>query len=196
MVSDSTKTIAVIIVVAMALAATTPLFVGPKVDRMSLRARDVGPGWQENSRYSPNYTDDSNFTKNLTFSENVLMSNETSIISAQLFVFKSSEAIINLFPDPFQYQLFFPRAEEVDIGDMGYIHGYGQNIMYVVAFDGQIFYANPSNIVSLVFVEDNVLSEITMSVKGVDTPAQPWIWDFMLDLGMIQLQKIDRYSSY
>jgi hypothetical protein len=196
MVRDSMKTIAAIVVVAMTLAATTPLFVGARPDGMSLRARDIGPWWQEYARFSPNYTDDSNFSKNLTFSENVLMSNDTSIISAQLFVFKSSEAIDVLFPDPFEDHWLFPNTKEVDIGDRGYIHGLGSNGYYGVIFDdGQTFQANPLNVVWLMFVEDNVLSSITLSVKGVDTPTQPWIWDFILDVGMIQLQKIDRYSS-
>jgi hypothetical protein len=198
MISDSTRTIAAIIVVAMALAATTPLFVGVEAEGMSLRARDIGPWWQENGRGSPDYSHvgNSTFLENLTFAEIAIMSNGTSIITSSLFVFKSYETINNLFPDSFQnHWSFYPMAEKVDIGDQGYVYGYSADIYYGVIINGQEFHFNSSNIVSLVFVEDNVLSSITLSVKGVDTPAQPWIWDFILDLGMIQLQKIDRYSG-
>ena len=103
MVSDSTRTIAGIIVVAMVLAASTPLFVVAKADGMSLRARDIGPWWQENGRYSPDYSHivNSSFLENITFAEFAMMSNGTIIVTTGLFVFKSSEPI-NLFLDLFQ----------------------------------------------------------------------------------------------
>ena len=197
MVSDSTRTIAGIIVVAMVLAATTPLFVGARVDGMSLRARDIGPWWQENGRGSPDYSHvgNSSFLENITFAEFAMMSNGTIIVTTGLFAFKSSEPI-NQFLDLFQnHSLFYDKVKKVNIGDQGYVYTYGADSYYGVIINGQEVHINSSNVVSLVFVEDNVLSSITVLVKGADTPAQPWIWDFIVDLGMIQLHKIDRYSS-
>jgi hypothetical protein len=194
MISDSTRTVAAIIVVAIVLAATTPFFVGGRVDGLSLRARDIGPGWQENSRHYLNYTGFGVFSENIAFSEIVIMSNGTSIIVSRLIVFESSDVIDKLFL--FQdLLLIFHTAEEVDIGDLGYLYRCSPNTFYGVGIGDQTFLANPSNIASLVFVQDDTLSAITVSVKGVDTLTQPWIWDFILDVGVKQLQKIDRYSS-
>ncbi len=194
MVSDSTKTIAAIIIVAIALAATTPIIVGEKVDEPSLRTTDLGYGWEESFRIYQNYTGFGTFAENITFSESVIMSNETSIIHSRLIVFNSSNAV-----DDFSYfqdhLLVYNTAEEVDIGDLGYLYGFypNANAVYVVGIDDQEFRANPANVASLVFLQDDTLSAITVSVKGVDTLAQPWIWEFILDLGTIQLQKIDRF---
>jgi hypothetical protein len=193
MIRDSAETIAVIIIAAMVLAATTPIFVGARVDGMSLRARDIGFGWQENDRFSPgNYT----FEGPLIYSQDIVFSNETSIVVSELYYSNSSEAILQSFNS--HRIRYSDTSNDVDIGEMGYIFGYGKysTVSYLVIIDGQGFYANRSNIVRLEFKEGNVLSIITVSVKGVHTPTQPWIWDFTLDLGERQLQKIDRYLSY
>lgn len=194
MVSDSTMTIATIIVVAIALAATTPIIIGEKVDEPSLRATDIGPGWEENLRIYQNYTGFGVFSENITFSESVIMSNGTSIIHSRFIVFESSDAVDDFyfFQD---HLLIYNTAEEVDIGDLGYLYGFhpNANAVYGVGIGDREFQANPANVASLVFLQDNTLSAITVSVKGVDTQSQPWIWEFILDLGVIQLQKIDRF---
>ena len=89
-------------------------------------------------------------------------------------------------------------SNDVNIGELGHIFVLSEytTVSYLVIIEGQGFYANRSNIVRLEFKEGNVVSIITVSVKGASTPAQPWIWDFALNLGEKQLQKIDRYSGY
>jgi hypothetical protein len=186
MVSDSQKTIAVIIVIAMAFAATTPLIVGGRADGMSLRARDIGPWWQENERFSYDYTGNKTYGSLI---ESVVMSNETCIIVSQLFIFNSSEAIADYFPG------LFLDPKDVDIGDGGLVFGGHGTGIFVGAIDGQTFYANGPNTIVLEFLKGNVVSIIILAVKGIDTPAQSWINDFILDVGFVQLQKIERYSS-
>jgi len=95
--------------------------------------------------------------------------------------------------------IFHSSFKDVDIGEMGHINGYGgiySTVTIVVVFDDQGFFPNPSNVVTLEFIEGKVFSTITVLIKGADTPTQPWIWDFILNVGAKQLQKIDRYSSY
>ncbi len=196
---DSAKTIAAIIVVAMASAATTPVFVGTRADSMALRASDIGPGWHESERFSRNYTDNNTFGGHVILSEYATMSNETSIIVSELYVFNSSQAILGMFNSHrMLFNAITNNVDNVDIGEMGYIFRYGiySTVSYLMIIDGHGFYANRTNIVRLEFIEGVVLSIITMSVKGVDAPNQPWIWDFILDVGAKQLQKVDRYSSY
>jgi len=192
MVSDSTKTIAVVIVLGVVLAATSTLFMRMDANEMTLKARDVGPGWQEGWRQSPIFPANITNTINLTFSEITIMSNETSIISAELWVFESPEASLGWFQNK---TIFIHWGEDAGVGDLGCIYRYGGNVAYIVSIDGRVFQANSSNIVGLMFIEANVLSIITVSVKGVDTPTQPWIWNFAVELGMIQLEKIDQYLA-
>jgi len=191
MVNDSTKTIAVVIALGMVLAATSTLFLHIDSNEMTLRARDVGPGWRDNWRRAPIFP--ANITiDNLTLSEYTLLSNKTSIISAELWVFESHEASLNWYLNK---TIFVQWGEEVAIGDLGCIYRYGGDVAYIVIIDGEVFSANPSNMVGVMFIEANVLSIITVSVKGVDTPTQPWIFNFALELGMIQLEKIDQYLA-
>jgi hypothetical protein len=191
MVRDSAKAITVVIALGIVLAATSTLFLHIDSNEMALRARDVGPGWRDNGRRSPIFP--ANITiDNLTFSEYDLMSNETSIISDELWVFNSPEASLDWYLNK---TIFVRWGEEATIGDLGCIYRYGGAVAYIVIIDGQVFSANPSNMVGVMFIEANVLSIITVAVKGVDTPTQPWIYDFALDLGLIQLQKIDQYLA-
>jgi hypothetical protein len=164
---------------------------------MSLRVMDIGTGWHDNLRQSLNYTTINIFPGNLTSGESVIMSNMTSIIVSDLLVFNSSEAFLGWF-NISSGMIFHFSFKDVGIGEKGYIYGYcgiGSTVTIVVVFDDQGFYPNPSNIVTHEFIEGKVLSSITVLIKGVDTPTQPRIWDFILDVCAKQLQKIDRYSS-
>jgi len=196
MASDSTKTIVAMIVVAMILAASTPFLVN-RAYGLSLRPSDIGSYWHEDTHTSGFFTGNNSFERNLTFWDNSWLSNKTSIISAQLLVFKSSAAIINLFPGLFyEVNSSNPPARTVEIGDGGLIIGpYGSNGFFVSAINGQPVYVNGSNVVVLEFMKGNVVSVIALAVKGIDTPPQSWIKDFVLDIGFVQLQKIDRYLA-
>jgi hypothetical protein len=189
---------AVIVIAAMVLATTTPLFVDARPDGMSLRARDIGTGWHDNLQFSHNCTANNTFYSNVTSAEFIILSNMTSIIVSELNFYNSTEAILERFNNDRIWSMRFPNTfEDVDIGEMGYIYAYGiyTTVTTLVVFDNQGFYANRSNVVTLEFIEGKVFSSITVLIKGVDTPTQPWIWDFILDIGAKQLQKIDRYSS-
>ena len=192
MVSDSTKTIVAIILVATILAASTPFLID-RTYEMSLRPRDIGLYWHEDAHTSGFYPGNNSFSKNLSFSDVSWFSNETSFISAQLLVFKSSAAIANLFPGLFyDRNSSNPPIKTVEIGDGGLIIGpLGPDGFFGSLINGQNFYANGSNVVVLEFMKSNVVCVIILALKGIDIPAQSWIKDFILDVGFIQLQKID-----
>ncbi len=196
MASDSTKTIVAMIVLAMILAASTPFLVNREYG-LSLRPSDIGMNWHEDAHISGFYTGNNSFEKNLTYSDVSWFSNETSIISAQLLVFKSSAAIIDYFPGLFKDpNSSYRPIEAVDIGDGGLIFdGYGSTGILVSIVNGQTYYANGPNIAVLEFMKSNVVCVIISAVKGIDTPAQSWNKDFALEVGFVQLQKIDHYLA-
>jgi hypothetical protein len=87
------------------------------------------------------------------------------MIISDLLVFNSSEALLGWF-NISSYMIFHSSFKEVDIGEMGYIYGYGGNystVSIAVAFGDQGFYANPSNVVALKFIEGKVLSSFTFA---------------------------------
>ena len=189
---DSTRTITLLIALGVVLAATSTFFFHMDVDQVPLKARDVGPEWMDNWQLSPRYPSNWTVADNFTYSVLSIMSNETSIISSELLIFKSPEQSLGWFQNETTFTYI---SEDAGIGDMGYIFRYGGAVSYLISIDGQVFSSSPSNIVGLIFVKGNILSKITALVKGIDTPIQPWVWNFTAAVGLKQLEKIDQYLA-
>jgi hypothetical protein len=192
MVSDSRKTIVAIIVVAMLLAASTPFLVDARADGMSLKAGDIGPYWQMIFSDSKTFND-TNMSSPVSL-EDVWFGNKTWIVISELQVFKSPEASMDMLH-------LFTRAylsvENANVGDSGIIYRFGGNAAFaIVSPQGYGFHFNSSNVVGLMFVKGDVFASIIVAKEGYDALAHSWIHDFIIDLGMIQLQKIDRYLGY
>jgi len=192
MIGDSTRTIAVLITMGVVLAATSTFFIHMDADDIPLSAEDVGQGWSDNWKMSPIYPNNWTMADNFTYSVLSVMSNETSIISLELMVFKSPESSLRWIQNE---TMFMGMSQDAGIGDVGYIYRYGGAISYVIGIDGQVFSPNPWNLVTLIFIKNNTLAKITVLVKGIDTPIQPWIWNFTLELGTKQLHKINKYLA-
>jgi hypothetical protein len=194
MVSDSTRTIAAIIVVAMALAATTPLFVGAKADGMSLRARDIGPGWQELDRRQ-----DSGLHAfyNSTSVERVIMvKNSTFYIIAYLYTFDSPEHCHIALNTSRQsvFDVFSP--EYIGIGDGGYLIKFpsggliGSTISFVMVFEGGFNLTNITAYAGVRYTQGSIMVSIDVVCLDSDHPSQDWINYFTIGVGYAQLIKI------
>jgi nitrate/nitrite transporter NarK len=194
MISDSMKTIAVIIVVAMVLAATTPLFVGAKADGMSLRARDIGPGWQELDRRQDSGLHA--FSNSTSVERVIMVKNSTFYVIAYLYTFDSPEhchIALNATKQSV-YDAFSP--EDVGIGDGGYFMKFpsggliGSNIYFGMILEGGFNLTNIKSYAGLRYTQGSILVIIDVVCLDVNHPSQDWINYFTIGVGYAQLIKI------